>query len=175
MAQQSNDEELVQRIKQGDAQALDALVNSYLSKTYNRVRCLVPEADAEDVTQEIFLALVRSIDNFNGKSAFSTWLYRIMMNKVADYHRTATRREKSEQIAAERDIFADSWSQEDAEITIKKILRNIPESEREIILMRLSDNLSFHEISTRLGLTYEATRSRYRRAIELVRAKVRLR
>ncbi len=60
MAQQSNDEEMVRRIKQGDAQALDALVQNYLSKTYNRVRCLVPEADAEDVTQEIFLALLAS-------------------------------------------------------------------------------------------------------------------
>ncbi|MBI1930470.1 sigma-70 family RNA polymerase sigma factor [Candidatus Poribacteria bacterium] len=117
MAQQSNnDEELVQRIKQGDAQALDALVQNYLSKTYNRVRCLVPEADAEDVTQEIFLALVRSIDHFDGRSAFSTWFYRIIMNKVADHYRAVSRREKGEEeFAAARERSVDSWSQEDAE------------------------------------------------------------
>ena len=77
-----NDEELILRIKGGDAQSLDVLVRAYLHRTYRKVQMLVPAEDAEDVTQDIFLNLVRSIDNFEGKSAFATWFNRIILNRV---------------------------------------------------------------------------------------------
>ena len=83
----TRDEELVLRIQGGDTQSFDILVKSYLPRTYRKVRKLVPAEDVEDVTQDIFLNLVRSIDNFQGRSAFATWFNRIIANRVADYHR----------------------------------------------------------------------------------------
>lgn len=94
---QLTDEELVKRIQSGDRESLSILAKGYITKVYNKVQSLVPEADAEDVTQDIFLSLVDSIDSFQGKSAFGTWFHRIVMNKVADYHRKSSRRkEKSD-------------------------------------------------------------------------------
>lgn len=165
------DEELVERIKNGDKEALDMLVKAYFHKVYNRVHSLVPEADAEDVTQDIFMSLVDSISSFQGKSAFSTWFHRISMNKVADYHRKIARRK--EQLSDDEPIrIINPWTETENELVIKQALMDLPEKHQEILLLKFSEGLSFAEIAERLNLTYEATRSRCRRAIEAVRDKI---
>jgi len=165
---QLTDEELVERIKSGDAEALDILIRAYLPKVHNRVRSLVPESDADDVTQDIFMSLVDSIGSFQGKSAFATWFHRISMNKVADYHRrTSRRKEQSIEDAAPR--IVDPWVATEDEMMVKETLVKLPDKHREILLLRFAEGLSFTEVGERLDLTYEATRSRFRRAIEAAR------
>jgi RNA polymerase sigma-70 factor (ECF subfamily) len=169
--QRLTDEELVKRIKNGDKEALDALVKAYLPKVYNRVHSLVPEADAEDVTQDIFMSLVDSISSFQGKSAFSTWFHRISMNKVADYHRKIARRK--EQPSENQPITAIyPWKATHDELIVKQALMDLPKKHREVLLLKFTEGLSFAEIAEKLDLTYEATRSRCRRAIEAVRDKL---
>ena len=166
--QQLTDEELVERIKDGDGEALDTLIRAYLPKVHNRVRNLVPEADADDVTQDIFMSLVDCIGNFQGKSAFATWFHRISMNKVADYHRrTSRRREQPTEDQTHETI--DPWKAMNEELIVKETLMKLPEKHRQILLLRFAEGLSFTEIAEKLNLTYEATRSRYRRAIEAAR------
>ena len=165
------DEELVRRIKNGDSESLGILVKSYIPKVHNKVKSLVPESDAEDVTQDIFMSLVDSIGSFQGKSAFGTWLHRIAMNKIADYHRkTARRRDKLGENQPPESI--DPWSATDDELVVKQALMELPERHREILLLKFSEGLSFAEIAEKLDLTYEATRSRYRRAIEAMRDEI---
>ncbi len=166
--QQLTDEELVERIKDGDGEALDTLIRAYLPKVHNRVRNLVPEADADDVTQDIFMSLVDCIGNFQGKSAFATWFHRISMNKVADYHRRASRR-KEQPTEVQIHETIDPWKAMNEELIVKETLMKLPEKHRQILLLRFAEGLSFTEIAEKLNLTYEATRSRYRRAIEAAR------
>ena len=132
---------------------------------------MVPEADAEDVTQDIFLSLVDSIDSFQGKSAFGTWFHRIVMNKVADYHRKSSRR-KEQSDAGQAPRITNPWKTADDELSVKQAMVELAEKHREVLLLKFSGGLSFAEIAERLCLTYEATRSRYRRAIEAVREKM---
>jgi RNA polymerase sigma-70 factor (ECF subfamily) len=165
---QLTDEELVERIKSGDAEAFDILIGAYLPKVHNRVRNLVPESDADDVTQDIFMSLVDSIGNFQGKSAFATWFHRISMNKVADYHRKASRR-KEQPIEDTAPRTIDPWMATEDEMMVKETLVKLPEKHREILLLRFAEGLSFAEVAEKLDLTYEATRSRFRRAIEAAR------
>jgi RNA polymerase sigma-70 factor (ECF subfamily) len=168
---QLTDEELVEQIKNGNKESLDILVKAYLPKVYNRVRSLVPESDAEDVTQDVFISLVDSIGNFQGKSTFYTWFHRIIMNKIADHHRrTSRRREKLSETQSPSDV--NPWEAMDDELMVKQILMKLPEKYREVLLLKFSEGLSFGEVAERLELTYEATRSRYRRAIETVRDRI---
>jgi len=168
---QFTDEELVEQIKSGDTEALDILVKRYMDKVYNRVRGLVPDADAEDVTQDIFISLVDSIQSFRGKSAFGTWFHRIVMNKVADYHRKVSRR---------REQFGDKhpprsvnpWKAADDELIVKEALRELPQKHSEVLILKFSEGLTFGEMAEKLDLTYEATRSRYRRAVEAIREQM---
>jgi RNA polymerase sigma-70 factor (ECF subfamily) len=165
---QFTDEELVERIKAGDSEALDMLVRTYFHKVYHRVRSLVPEADAEDVTQDIFLSLVDSIHSFRGRSAFGTWFHRIVMNKVADFHRKASRRK--EQLSEEQPLRSTNpWNATNDELIVKEALKELPEKHKIVLILKFSEGLSFAEMAERLDLTYEATRSRYRRAVEAAR------
>jgi len=165
------DEELISRIQAGDTQSFDDLVEVYFPRTYRKVLRLVPAEDAEDVTQDIFLNLVRSIDNFEGKSAFATWFNRIVANRVADYHRRMFRQKS--RFTSEDEIIKHEPLQEDKSILeMDDLLKNLPQHYREVILMKLYDNLSFAEIASTLQMTYEAARSRYRRGIKYAASRI---
>ncbi len=167
----SRDEELISRIKEGDSQSFDVLVKAYFPRTYRKVRMLVPIDDAEDVTQDIFLNLVRSIDNFKGRSAFATWFNKIVSNRVADYHRRMFRQKS--RFASEEEILESEPSQEaNSNLEMDDLLTNLPEHYREVILKKIYYNLSFAEIASDLGMTYEAARSRYRRGIKYAASRI---
>ena len=171
ISERLTDEELVERFKNGDTDSLDILVKAHLPRVYNRVHNLVPEPDAEDVTQDIFLGLMDSIGSFQGRSAFATWFHRITMNKVADYHRKISRRK--EDLSEERCQRAfNPWKGMDEELVVREALKEVPWKYREILMLKFLEGFSFGEIAEKLGLTYEATRSRYRRAIAMVREKM---
>lgn len=165
------DEELVSRIKEGDTQSFDILVKAYFPRIYKKVRMLVPIDDAEDVTQDIFLNLVRSIGGFKGRSAFATWFNKIVANRVADYHRRMFRQKG--RFAAEEEMLNYEPSQEfDNSLEMEDLLTCLPEHYREVILKKLYYNLSFAEIASELGMSYEAARSRYRRGIKYAAGRI---
>jgi RNA polymerase sigma-70 factor (ECF subfamily) len=163
------DEELVEQIKDGDRESLDVLVRTYLPIVGSKVHRLVPEYDADDVTQEIFLSLVNSIEKFQGKSAFATWFHRIITNRVMDYYRRISYRQKEKH---QNPRVSDPWKLMDSELTLREVLVRVPDKYREVLILRFMEGLSFGDIAERLGLTYEATRYRYRRAIRVARRKI---
>jgi RNA polymerase sigma-70 factor (ECF subfamily) len=74
---------LIERAKQGDAEAFEALYNLHKRRVYSLcLRMTANTAAAEDLTQEAFLQLFRKIGTFRGESAFSTWLHRMAVNVV---------------------------------------------------------------------------------------------
>jgi RNA polymerase sigma-70 factor (ECF subfamily) len=87
----SADEELVERARRGDQGAFRELFLAHRGATARLLSRLVPASEIEDVAQEVFLQVHRSLDAFRGESRFTTWLYRLTMN-VARMH---LRRQKS--------------------------------------------------------------------------------
>ncbi len=78
---ENSDEVLVDRIKSGDYQAFESLVNRYENKVYRlAIRMLRNPEDAEDALQETFLQVYRGLKSFEGRSTFSTWLFRLATN-----------------------------------------------------------------------------------------------
>ena len=169
--EQITDEELIGQIKGGHEESLNILIRKYLPKVYGRVHNLVPEADAQDVTQDIFLSLVDSVHSFRGKSTFNTWFHRIAMNKVADYHRKASRR-KEQLIDNHPPRTVNPWNEADDVLIVTEVLMKLPEKYREVLLLKFSEGMQFGEIAKKLGLSYEATRSRYRRAVDACREEM---
>ena len=88
-----SDEELASSAKQGDLDAFTSLYRRYFSVVYKRVCYVVPEADVEDVTQEIFIALLRSIKGFQGKALFRTWFRTLTTRQIAEYYRNKSRKD----------------------------------------------------------------------------------
>ena len=165
------DAELISQIMEGDAQSFDVLIKEYLPRTYKKVRMLVPADDAEDVTQDIFLNLVRSIGNFEGRSAFATWFNKIVANRVADYHRRMFR-QKSRFTSEEEMLNCEPSQEADENVEMEDLLEILPDHYREVILKKLYYNLSFAEIASDLDMTYEAARSRYRRGIKYAAGRI---
>jgi RNA polymerase sigma-70 factor (ECF subfamily) len=170
MITELTDEELVRHVKDGDKDCLDVLVKAHFPKVHSRVHHLVPEPDVDDVTQDIFMGLMDSICTFEERSAFTTWFHRVAMNKVADYHRKTARRKEDLNDDQDQQIF-NPWDETDDGLILEELLREIPQKYRDILILRHSDGLSFVEIAQSLTLSYEATRSRYRRAMSLIRKK----
>ena len=174
-----NDEHLVSQTQQGDREAFMLLYNRYLNKVYNRVKSRVPYKDAEDVTQEVFIAVVRSLNKFEQRSKFSTWLYTIVNRQIADYYRRYYRSSEQAAISLEADtqehLLGSSHSAESIgleEVMMQQALQTLPDNYQEVILLRFADGLTFAEIAEQRGQSLEAAKSLYRRAIRALTEKV---
>jgi RNA polymerase sigma-70 factor (ECF subfamily) len=172
-----SDQELVRIAQQGSLEAFTMLYERYLSVVYKRVCCLVPESDVEDVTQEVFISLMKSLKSFQGSAKFSTWLRTLTDRRIADYHRRRSRK------AAEQPTdFSDTGSQlppvkvtgvpADDRMMLRQAMSALPEHYREVILLRFAEGLKFEEIARVRGQSLEATKSLFRRAIAALREQV---
>ncbi|HVF10605.1 MAG TPA: RNA polymerase sigma factor, partial [Abditibacteriaceae bacterium] len=82
-----DDRRLAQRIGRGEQRAFEEFLDGYGPRVHRLVRrYVVNESDAEDVTQEIFLDLYRSVSGFRGESSLATWVYRVALNHCLRYH-----------------------------------------------------------------------------------------
>lgn len=169
---EQNDETLVSQAIAGDQHAFSELYENHFKKVYNRVAYLIPAEDVEDVTQEVFIAMIKSLKSFRGESKFSTWLRVITNRQIANYYR------KNKKMLNEHDIEPKSNTLKSNTVLAQDSLNNIyltrglmdlPEHYREVILLRFADELKFKHIATNIGKSLDATKSLYRRAIEALR------
>ena len=178
--------ELVQRAKDGDHAAFSQLVSAYEGKIYNlTLRYLGNPDDAMDASQEVFLRMFRFLSGFQEDSSFSTWLYRIGVNVCKDLlSRRARRAEQSLEIPDEEeegraaDIPDGRYDPErileGAELrrTLAEAIAQLPEQQREMIVLRDIQGLSYDEIGQALCLEAGTVKSRLFRARENLRKKL---
>jgi RNA polymerase sigma-70 factor (ECF subfamily) len=164
-----NEDELVQSAQHGALDAFTTLYEHYFPIVYKRVCYIVPVDDVEDVTQEIFIAVMRSLKSFRGEARFGTWLRTITSRQIAGYYRSKHKPEVplTENIHATHDAGIS-----DEAITLKQALRKIPQNYREILLLRFAENMPFHEIARLQGRNLESTKSFFRRAVAALQKQV---
>lgn len=179
MAVDSNDEHLARQAQQGNREAFLTLYNLYLNKVYGRVRSRVPAQDVEDVVQDVFIAVIRSLSSFEQRSQFGTWLYTIVNRQIADFYRKRTRTSGTEGQTlsledAERvpGTLVSEDASMDERALVQKALNKLPEHYQEVIYMRFVDKLTFMQIAEKRGQSLEAVKSLYRRAIQAIRDQV---
>jgi RNA polymerase sigma-70 factor, ECF subfamily len=172
LLQDASDELLIQKYRDGFKEAFDVLYYRHLPKVYKRVRYVVPEDDIEDVTQEIFIAALKSLSSFRGDAQFSTWLRTLTNHKVAEFYRKRTRKQEPK-IAPLSDavsqVMGGTSQTLEERIFIQRALQDLPENYREIILLRFAEDLQFNEIADLTNQNLEATKSLFRRAITALR------
>jgi RNA polymerase sigma factor (sigma-70 family) len=174
-----NDEELVLHAKMGKQDAFTELYKRHLPSVYAWVRFKVPEEEVEDITQEIFIAMMKSLDNFQGHSKFSTWLRSLTSHKIADYYRsknyTFAKNSECEETSkqnlgnGERSTNGPTNVSQDDLIAVKKALRELPDNYQEILLLRFVNDVPFNEIAQLKGQSLDATKSLFRRSVAALR------
>ncbi|MFQ5899173.1 MAG: RNA polymerase sigma factor [Candidatus Methylomirabilia bacterium] len=175
------DQRLVEALQRGEESAVEEFVDRYGSRIHRVARrLLADEGEAEEVTQDVLLTVVRKIQTFKGEAAFSSWIYRISVN--AAYQRLRSRRARAEvslesflpvfdQEGRHAHPVADWSSQlEDPAVTaevraaIEQSFRRLPEEYRIATLLHDVEGLPNQEVAAALGLTVAAVKSRVHRA-----------
>lgn len=174
MNSDGNEAYLAKCAQQGDREAFMKLYDLYVDKVYNRVKSKVPSQHVEDVTQEVFIAVLRSLHRFEHRSRFSTWLYTIVNRQIADFYRQRSRSSSQQAVSLDNvahllsdPAFSTEYSEERA--LVQKAFNTLPEHYQEVILMRFADGLTFAEIADARDQSLEAVKSLYRRAIQALR------
>ncbi len=182
MGEKITDQQLVERVQQGDKKAFDMLVLKYQQRIVNLVSRFVRNpSDALDVTQEAFLKAYRALPRFRGDSAFYTWMYRIAVNTAKNHLAQQSRRPlQAEQDISEVEQFqGESALKEQAtpehmimrdqiQDVVVKTIDDLPEDLKTAITLRELEGLSYEEISEVMECPIGTVRSRIFRAREAI-------
>lgn len=185
------EEKLVERLKRRDEAAFNELITLYQGRIFRLVfRMLGDREEAEDLAQEVFVTVFKSIDGFRGDSKLSTWLYRVATNhcknRIKYLQRRARGRKKEFDEAAEAGAIEsasmDPTSRIDRpdhlveayekERILKTALASLEEEHRTLIVLRDIENLSYDQIQEITGLVEGTVKSRLHRARHALREKV---
>lgn len=164
------EEQVLRSAQQGSLEAFKLLYEMHFPRVFRRVSCLVPREDVEDVTQEIFLAVMRSLKGFRGEAKFSTWLFTIANRQVAEYYRR--RRQPGEAIPESLPAPHDPVGRDEA-INLRQALATLPEKYQEVLLLRFVEQMHFEEMADQLGVSLEAVKSLFRRAVAALQKSIR--
>ncbi len=180
------EQELVSKVKQGDKEALSQLVSIYSKRIYHfGLRLTGNEQDAEDILQDTFLTMLKKINQFQGRSSFYTWLYRIAINiglrkiqsKKMKYQHVSIDDPDIEKTHSEH---INEWPKfEFKNITSKRFrkkldedLEQLPEKYRTVFILRDLHELSTEETSKILQITPSNTKIRLMRARNFLKNKL---
>ena len=168
---------LIEGCRRGDAACYRELYVKYSGKVYGLARrFLRDDQHAEDVTQEVFLRVFRKLQGFRGDARLSTWIYRVCVNACLNRRRSL-----------ERSARFDPWrfresrrrwegtpdgalGARDLGSGIDRALASLPTEQRDLLLLKAVDDLSYREIGALLGQSETQVRGKLYRARKAFRA-----
>lgn len=178
------DEDIVRRVRAGDAALFEILMRRHNQRVYRVVRAIVKdEADAEDVMQQAYINAYTHLHQFEERSQFGTWLTRIAMHEAFGRRRQMQRRLAAEPPSADESAPVDRVSTTDADPEqrayareLQRILEaavdTLPETYRMVFMLRDVEGLSTNETGEGLGLSDEAVKTRLHRARVMIRRAI---
>ena len=170
---------LISKIKAGDREAFSALVENYQSKIINMsYGMLSDQEDAYDAAQEVFIKVFRSIDSFEEKSSFSTWIYRITVNVCNDMLRKRQRKisalslysstdddeEKVLEIKDDAPTPQDAAEINETQLEVWRAISELSDEYKTVITLFDLEGLSYDEISSIIKVPVGTVKSRLSRA-----------
>ncbi len=173
-----NQPELVLLLQQGDEPAFKRLVDEWQAMVYNTALSIVQnEDDADDITQEVFIQVFKSISSFKGESKFSTWLYRITLGKALDHEKKKKRKKRFGFLQplfggdGEEHVQAVEFNHPGVQMEKKEkarelfsALNQIPEKQRIAFTLHKLEGQSYQEVAEIMNTTLYAVESLMGRA-----------
>jgi RNA polymerase sigma-70 factor (ECF subfamily) len=182
---------LVAELQAGSEEAFAYLYEMYHDRVLSRAyRALQNWADAEDVTEEVFIRVRKGIDQFKGLSTLWTWMFRIAGRQASNYRRGETRRQKRQPVSIEGDVDEQTLSkmypalyrrvpspldlleEAEAQETLRQALAGLPQPYRVVVVLRDIEELSFEELSQVTGLHASTLRRSFWRGRALLKKKI---
>lgn len=178
------DSELIAQYRNGSEVAFDLLVDRYKTKVYTTIFLIVKDQEiAEDLLQDVFVKVIQTLnsDKYQEEGKFQPWLMRIAHNLAIDHFRKAKRcptiilEDGSNVFNSLK--FADH-SIEDLKVKeetismVKKMIEDLPEAQKEVLIMRHYMDMSFQEIADKTGVSINTALGRMRYALIHLRKKM---
>ena len=178
-----NELELIQQLRAGDEQAFKSLVANYQDMVYNTALGIVQNSeDAEDVAQEVFIQVYRSIDQFKGDARLSTWIYRITTTKALDHIRSRRRKKRfafitslfgpNDELVHEPVDFQHpgvALDRKEQAALLFRMIEQLPENQKVAFTLHKTEDLSYQEIAEVMKLSVSAVESLLFRARQNLR------
>ena len=171
------DAELVSNYIQGNENALSILIERHKQRIYSFIYSKVYDRDiTEDIFQDTFIKVIRTLKlgKYNEEGKFLPWVMRIAHNLVIDHFRKNSRMPKFDN-AGEFSIFSvlsdsslnaeKSIIKEQVEEDVRRIIEELPDDQKQVLMMRMYQDMSFKEISERTGVSINTALGRMRYAL----------
>jgi RNA polymerase sigma-70 factor, ECF subfamily len=178
------DEALAIEAQQGNMQAFAALVERHKGRVYRTLYQVVgDEQDAQDLSQEAFLKVYRSLAGYRGDAAFTTWLHRLTVNLALDWLRARKRRpiqvpleppgDRDERPAIEpaapEEGPEEAALRHERRLHLQQAIQGLPSDYREVVLLYHFHHLSYQQIADRLDCPVRTVETRLYRAKQLLK------
>ena len=179
MTKQTIDDGTIAACQQGDSDAFRLVFEAYKDRVYSIALCFFDgnEASARDITQEVFLKLMMTIAQFQRRSEFVTWLYRIVTNACLDRKRALRRflffgSSRDLELPDRRSSIEEKYIQNELESSVRKVIAEMKPKLRMAILLKYFDDLSYDEMAVVLGCSKGTVASRLNRAHQILARKL---
>ncbi|MFN8095163.1 MAG: sigma-70 family RNA polymerase sigma factor [Vicinamibacteria bacterium] len=177
-----SDEELIEACRDGETSAFDVLVDRWEDKIRGAAwRVLGSEEEARDVAQEAFLKAYRGLDGFKREARFSSWLYQIALNLCRDrLRRRKTRAAVSlEELEASGPVLVEPRPgahemavRNDLAGAVRRAISGLPEEQREVVILKEYEGLTFLEIAQALDVPISTVKTRLYRGLGQLRVRL---
>ncbi len=162
---------LVERARQGDERAYEAVYRRYVGRVYALSLRMCGDAQmAEEITQDTFVKAWRGLERFRGDSRFTTWLHRITVNLVLQNRRSLGRRAAREEVTEDVDGLG-HWvrpAEVGKKIDLERAIGALPEGARDVLVLRDVQGYKYREVADMLGVAVGTVKAQVHRARRMV-------
>lgn len=180
------DEQIVEKIKQGQIELFEVIVNRYQRKLVNYIYRMISDIDtAMELCQEVFIKVFNSLDKYNPEYKFTTWVHRISSNATIDL----MRKKKIDAFSLDTNDLEDAPTLKNQipaagltplenlemaqlQARIEKAIDELPFIYKQLIVLRHINELSYEEIATTVNLPLGTVKNRIFRGREMLKAKL---
>lgn len=183
-----NEESFIKELQNGNETAFNRLLNDFQQKVFNTCISFIPnKEDAEDVAQEVFLEVYKSIDKFKGNSKLSTWIYKIATNKCLEFIRKKNTKKRfafmqsitGNKVPFDKTNYFTEFNHpgillenKEKTATIYKAINQLPENQRIVFTLAKLDGKSYQEIVEITGKSLPSVESTMFRAKKSLKEKL---
>lgn len=170
-----SDSELIEMLREPRTrrEGFAVLVKQYSEKLYWKVRRIVlSHEDANDVLQNVFIKVWSNLQNFQGKSSLSTWLYRIAINESLDFLR---KQKLADKVSADEDVSVASrlmsdeyFDGDEVQARLQEAVARLPEVQRMVFNLKYFEEMKYSEMSQILNTSEGALKASYHLAVKKI-------
>lgn len=181
MLAERNDEELMQAYGTGDASAFEILYARHRGPMFRfMLRQVREHGTAEELYQDVWQKVIQARERYRPEAKFTTWLYQIAHNRLTDHWRAQQHRPAAGEDAMERAEQVPDPQTPERQLSsfeerrrLQLALEELPQDQREAVMLRLEQELTLEEIAEITGVGRETVKSRLRYALDKLREKLR--